>query len=168
MTGSTPPRSAAAIGVDLGAGLQAEPAEEPLLAGGELAIGQLERGGDRVVLGPHLCDPVLGRGQLGGQIGGRPGGTVFELPGHHGDRQRQISAQRDHLDDTAVSWSKAGTAGEAGEQLRGLTGLEDVQSDRDRVLEGGEPAAAGDQHQAAARAGQQWPHLVATGRIVQQ
>ena len=41
------------VGVDVGTGVQAEPAEQPLLAWGELGVGQVERGADRQVLGLH-------------------------------------------------------------------------------------------------------------------
>src|SRR5262249_40571116 len=39
------------VGVDAGARDQAKAAEQPLLAGGEVGVGQAERGGDRQVLG---------------------------------------------------------------------------------------------------------------------
>ena len=39
------------VGVDVGAGVQPEPPEQPLLVLGQVGIGQVERGGDRQVLG---------------------------------------------------------------------------------------------------------------------
>ena len=39
------------VPVDVGAGVQREPAEQPLLVRGQVRIRQVERGGDRQVLG---------------------------------------------------------------------------------------------------------------------
>jgi len=41
------------VGVDAGARVQPEAAEQPLLVRGEVGVGQPERGGDRQVLGAH-------------------------------------------------------------------------------------------------------------------
>ena len=82
------------VGVDLGAGVQAEPAEQALLAGGQVLVGQVERGRHRDVFGLHGCQPVTGRGQLGGQVGDRPGGMMAQSGRDQPDRQRQIAAQR--------------------------------------------------------------------------
>jgi len=76
------------VGVDVGAGVQAEPAEQPSLPGGQVLVGQAERGGDRQVLGVHEPQPVPGRGQFGGQARRGPGRVMVELAGEHPDRQR--------------------------------------------------------------------------------
>ena len=78
--------------------VQAEPAEQPLLAGGQVPVGQVERGGDRQVLGLHQLQPVPGRGQLGGQVRRGPGRVMAQLAGHQPDRQRQVPAQPGDLD----------------------------------------------------------------------
>src|SRR5262249_25853346 len=79
-------------GVDVRAGGQAEPAEQPLPGRGQVLIGQVERGGDRQVLGAHDAQPVARRRQAGGQLGGGPGRVMAQLPGEHPDRQRQVPA----------------------------------------------------------------------------
>jgi hypothetical protein len=48
------------VGVDVGAGVQAEAAEQMLRACGKVAVGQAERDGDRVVLRSHRGEPVGG------------------------------------------------------------------------------------------------------------
>ena len=63
---------------------------------------------------------------------------------------------------------QAGAAGQPGQQRRGLTGRQGVQADRRRILQRGQPPAAGDQHQAARRARQQRPDLLMPGRVIQQ
>ena len=52
------------VGVDVGAGVQAEPAEQALLAGGQILVGQVERGRHRDVFGLHGRQPVAGGGEL--------------------------------------------------------------------------------------------------------
>ena len=48
------------VGVDIGAGVQAEPTEQALLAGGQILVGQVERGCYRDVFGLHGRQPVTG------------------------------------------------------------------------------------------------------------
>jgi hypothetical protein len=48
------------VAVDVGAGVQPQPAEQPLLVLGEVRVGQVERGGHRQVLGGHQFQPVPG------------------------------------------------------------------------------------------------------------
>ena len=59
------------VDVDLGAGMQAQAAEQALLAGGQVLVGQVECGRYRDVFGLNGRKPVTGRGQLIGQIGDR-------------------------------------------------------------------------------------------------
>jgi hypothetical protein len=72
--------------------VQADPAEQSLLVACQVGVGQVERGGDRQVLGGHQLDPVRRRGHLGRPSGCGPGRVVAQLPGHHPDRQRQVTA----------------------------------------------------------------------------
>ena len=88
--------------VDVRARMQPEPAEQPLLVRGEVRIRQVERSGDRQVLGGHQLQPVHGRRQLGGPPGDGPGGVVVQLAGQHPDRQRQVPAQPGNLPDRRV------------------------------------------------------------------
>ena len=81
------------VGVDVPARGEAEPPEQPLLVRGQVLVGQVERGGDRQVLGAHDGEPVARRRQGGGELGGAPGRVVPELPGEQPDRQRQVPAQ---------------------------------------------------------------------------
>ena len=46
------------VGVDVGAGVQAQAAEQPPLPGGQVPVGQIERGGHRQVLGRHQLQPA--------------------------------------------------------------------------------------------------------------
>src|SRR5215468_10941281 len=55
------------VGVDARARVQAEAAKQPLLATGEVPVGEVERRGDRHVFGLHQLQPVPGGGQVGGQ-----------------------------------------------------------------------------------------------------
>ena len=91
------------VGVDIGPGVQAQAAEQQLLAGGEVGVGQVERGGDRHILRRHQLQPVPRRGQVAGQPGRGPGRMVVQLAGQHPDRQRQAAAQPDNLRDRRVA-----------------------------------------------------------------
>ena len=66
------------VGVDVGTRVQAEPAEQELLAGGQILVGQVERSRDRDVFGLHGRQPVAGGGQFGSQVGDRPGGVMAQ------------------------------------------------------------------------------------------
>ena len=74
-------------------------AEQLLLGGGEVGVGQVESGGDRQVLGGQQLQPARGGGQLGGQPGQGPGRMVVQLAGRHPDRERQAPAQPGDLPD---------------------------------------------------------------------
>jgi hypothetical protein len=55
--------------------VQAQVAEQQLLACAEAMVGQVERGSDRQVLGVHQLQPVITRRcQVGGQVRGGPAG----------------------------------------------------------------------------------------------
>jgi len=54
------------VGVDIGTGVQAEPAEQALLVGGQILVRQVERGCHRDVFGLHGRQPVMGRGEVSG------------------------------------------------------------------------------------------------------
>jgi hypothetical protein len=158
------------IGVDAGARVQAEAAEQPLLPGGQVLVGQVEGGGDRQVLGAHHGEPVPGSGQVGGQARRGPRRVVVQLAGEHPDRQRQVPAQPGDLPGRgrAGPGAQIGAAGQAGQQRRGVTGRQGVQADRRGVLQRGQSPPAGDQHQAARGAGQQRPDLLMPRRIIDQ
>jgi hypothetical protein len=58
-------------------------------------------------------------------------------------------------------------AGQAGQQPGRLARSQGVQADHGGVFQRGQPAPAGDQHQAARRAGQERPDLLVPGRVIQ-
>ena len=155
-------------GVEVRPGDQAEAAEQPLLGRRQVGVGQAERGGDRQVLGAHQRQPVAGRGQLGGQPAGRPGGTVPQLAGQHPDRQRQVPAQLRDLTHRRIPGAYPGPGRQPGEQGRRLSRGQGIQGDHGRVVQRGQPPAAGDQYQAARGAGQQRPDLLMAGRVIEQ
>jgi hypothetical protein len=102
------------VGVDARARNQAEPAEQPLRARGEVGVGQAERRADRHVLRVHEVQPVPCLHQLGGQAGAGPDGMVAELAGQHRDRQRQIPAQPGELADRGVLRAESWPCGQPG------------------------------------------------------
>ena len=102
-----------------------------------------------------------GGGQLGGPPGHGPGRMVVQLAGEHPDRQRQAAAQPGDLADPGVGWAEAGPDGQADQQRGRLAGREGVQADRWASSSAVSRRPAGDQHQAAAVAGQQRPDLLA-------
>ena len=87
--------------------------------------------------------------------------------GDQPDRQRQIAAQPGHLGDRAVARLQTWAGGQADEQVRGLAGWQRVEADRRRLLQRGQPAAAGDQNQAARRPRQQRANLIGVGGVIQ-
>jgi hypothetical protein len=156
------------VGVEAGAGDQAEAAEQPLLVLGEVGVGQVKRGGDRQVLGVHHGQPVPRVSELGGQACGGPGGMVAQLAGEHSDCQRQVPAEPGDLPYRGVARREAGPACQPGEQRRRLVGGEDVEADHRGVRKRGEPPAAGDQHQGTGGAGQQRADLLMAHGVIQQ
>ena len=157
------------VGVEAGPGNQAEPAEQPLLACGEVLVGQVERGRDRQVLGVHQRQPVPGRGQAR-----RPGSPAVQA-GWWRSWLASIpiaSGRYPHsrvISPTAASPAlQPGPGRQPGQQRRRLAGGKGVQADHRGVLQRGQPPAAGDQHQAARGAGQQRPDLLMPGRVIQQ
>ncbi len=153
--------------VDIFAGMQAEPSEQPLLIGSQVSVGQVERGRHRQALGLHQGQPVPRRRQLSRPPGGGPRRVMTQLTGHHPDRQRQVPAQPGDLPHSRVTWSEPGTARQPHQQRRGLLRRQGVQADRRRIIQRRQVPAARHQHQAAARARKQRPHLIAVGRVIQ-
>ena len=92
---------------------------------------------------------------------------MVQLAGHHPDRQRQVPAQAGDLSDRRIVRAQPGPARQPDQQRGGLPSRQGVQADRRGVLQRGQMQTAGDQHQAAARAGQQGPDLLAAGRVIQ-
>ena len=73
----------------------------------------------------------------------------------------------DDLAHRRIGRAQPGPARQPDKQRGGLLGRQRVQADRGRVLQRGQVPPAGDQHQAAARAGQQRPDLLASDRVIQ-
>ncbi len=92
---------------------------------------------------------------------------MVQLAGQHPDRERQAAAQPGDLADPGVGCAEPGPDGQPDQQPGCLPGREGVQADRLGVFQRGQPPPAGDQHQAAAGAGQQRPDLLAAGRVIQ-
>ena len=156
------------VRVDVAARVHAQPAEQPLLAGRQVLVGQVERGRHGQVLRAHQLQPVHLGGQVGGQVRRGPGRVMMQLAGEHPDRQRQVPAQPGDLCGRPVARAQAGAPGQPGQQRRGLTRRQGIQADRRRVLQRGQVPAAGDQHQAARGARQQRGDLLMPGRVIQQ
>jgi hypothetical protein len=154
-------------GVKVRAGDQAEPAEQPLLGGREVGVGQAERGRHGQVLGAHHGQPVPRASQHGGQVSGGPGGMVAQLAGQHPDGQRQVPAQPGNLTHRGIGGTDPGPGRQPGQQRGRLCGGQRVQGDHRGIVQRGQPPSAGDQHQAARGPRQQRPHLLMPGRIVQ-
>ena len=139
-------QSGGGVTVDVGAGVQPQPPEQPLLVLGQVGIRQVERGGHGQVLGGHQLQPVPRGSQLGGPPGRRPGRVVVQLAGHHPDRQRQAPAQPGELGHRRIGRAQPRPGREPDQQRRRLTGGQRVQADRSRVVQRGQVPAAGDQH----------------------
>ena len=159
------------VGVDVDAGMQAQAAEQALPVCGQVLVRHLERGSDRwvpgAVSGGEFGEPVLGGGEVGGEGGDVPAGVVGQAAGEQGDGQRQIPAQPGQLGDGAGVGAVLGAAGQAEEQLDGLVRGQGVQRQWLCAVQGDQAAAAGDQHQAPGRPGQQRSDLGVPGGVVQ-
>ena len=156
------------VRVDVWSQREAEPPEQPLLIRREVLIGQIERRRYGQVLRAHDRQPIARSGQLGRELGGSPGRVMPEPPGKHPDRQRQEPAQPGDLPAGGLVQFKVGPASEPDEQRPRLIGRQGVDADHDGVLERGQPPSAGDQHQAGGAAGQQRPHLLVPGNVVEE
>ena len=146
---------------------QPEPPEQPLLRPGELLVGQVERGRHRQVLGAHHGQPVARRGQPGRLFRAGPGRVMPQLPGQHPDGQRQVPAEPGYLPGRAGRVGQLRAARQLGQQRRRLVRGQRVQADHRRVVQRGQPAAAGDQDQAAGRAGEQRLNLLVPGGVIE-
>ena len=159
---------AGSVGIYVGARMNPEAAEHLLLAGGELLIGQVERGGDRQVLRRHQVQPVPGSGQVGGHTSRGPCAVVTQLTGEHPDRQGQVAAELRDLADCGVVRVHIGPSRQLGQQADGLCWRQNVQADRARILECRQMPPAGNQDQAAGGTGQQRENLLAVRRVIEQ
>ena len=119
------------IGVDVGAGVQAQAAEQPLLSRGEVRVGQVERGGDRQVLG--AASAPAGPERRPGRRPARPAvqagwwcswrASIPTASGRY-PHSRVISADR------RVAGIQARPGREPDQQLGRLLGRQGVQADR--------------------------------------
>ena len=159
------------VGVDVGAGMQAQAAEQASPVCGQVLVRHLERGSDRwipgAVSGGEFGEPVLGVGEVGGEVGDVPARVVGQASSEQGDGQRQIPTQPGQLGDRVGVRAVLGAAGQAGEQLDGLVRGQDVQRQWLRAVQGDQTAAAGDQYQAPGRPGQQRFDLGVPDGVVQ-
>ena len=57
--------------------------EQPLLAAGQVLVGQVEGGSDRQVLRVHQLKPVASRREVVRQASKRPSWMMVQLPGQH-------------------------------------------------------------------------------------
>jgi hypothetical protein len=152
------------VGVDRGARVQAQAAEEILLTGGQVPVRHLECGSDAVCLGRQ---GEHARPGLSGQVGQSPERVPGVHAGQQRDRQRQEPGhpgQFCHCRGRAG----AGAGGQLHEHLLRLAQGQGLQQERygcpGQITE---VAAAGDQHQTALTAGQQGSDLRAAGSVVQ-
>src|SRR6266581_5192056 len=143
---------------DVGAGVQAEPAEQGGGVGAQGVVGPGEHG-------PYIGGGVVGRegiqsaggvAQFGGQPGERELGAGGGAGGGDGQREGQPGAAGDDLADRGGLGRDPAGAEPGGQQVTGLARGEQVQAEGAGAFGGdqaSEPAAAGDQGQAAGRAG---------------
>ena len=157
------------VRVDVGAGVQAQQSVGALQVGAQVLVGQVQGGGDAALPGLQLAQPVLLVAQPLHQMQQAPGGVGSQPGGRDADRQRQPATQLDKLRHQ-VGWLVAESALADGldEQAGCVRSGQGVQRQRVGVVEPGQPAPAGDQHQAARTAGQQRRHLGFGGGVVQQ
>ena len=131
------------VGVDRGARVQAQAAEELLPAGGQVPVGHLERGGDAVCLGRQ---GEHARPGLGGQVGQGPGRVPGVQAGQQRDRQRQ---EPGHPGQFCHCRGRVGVGagGQPDEHFLRLAQGQGLQQERDSCPgQITEVAAAGDQH----------------------
>jgi hypothetical protein len=158
---------------DVGPGVQAEQPEHPGGSGVELLVGPGEHAADAggwitCVQGvkPPLCIAELGCNSRQRELRPR-GGTG----GGDGQRQWQPGAQVSDLGDRAGVGGGALAAEPGRQHLAGLGRRQDIEDEQAGVLGGGqasELAAAGHEHEAAWRAGQQRANLLLIAGVVEQ
>jgi hypothetical protein len=158
---------------EIGTGVQGQQPEE---AGGgrrQRAGGPGEHGGDvhgGVVAGEGV-ETAVGLTQFcreGGQ--GKPG-MGARTRGHTGQGERQSAAQSGDLTDRLRLGRGPLRSDAPGQEVACLVVVERVQGEGVRPLRGhetGQPAAAGDDRQAAGTAGEQLSHLLGVPCVVQQ
>ena len=88
--------------------------------------------------------------------------------GQHADGQRQESAEPNYLGDGSIVGGHVRAVSEPDKQRYSVICLEGVQAHRGRVVQRGQVAPAGHQHQGARRTRQQRPDLFMARRVVQQ
>jgi len=134
---------------------------------GQVLIGQVERRGDRQVLRLQQLRPVPRSRQLGRPPGRCPSPMMVQMAGHYPDCQRQVPAQPCKLAHPRLGRARPVPTGQPDQQIGRLTRRQGIQADRPGVLQRGQAAPAGHQHQAPARAGQQREHLLAASGIIE-
>ncbi|GAA3098149.1 hypothetical protein GCM10020254_49390 [Streptomyces goshikiensis] len=152
---------------DAGAVEAGQHPEGARLFGGELAVAELEDGGDGQIADAQLVEAAALVGQPGGEQGDRPAGAGGEPGGHDPDGQGQEPAGGDELAGGFGFGVQPVAADHPAEQLQRLGELEDVQVG---LVPGGQPrqpGSAGDEDGAPAGAGQQRAHLGGVARVVE-
>ncbi len=149
--------------------MQSQQGEGPALGGGQLREGGLEDGGHGEVRGDQLVQSPQLDPEAVGQLLDGPGRAVPQPGGGDANGERKVSAQRDQPPHRVRLRIRARSEDPSEEQCSRF-GREHVQRERrghGRGVESDEPLSAGDQHQGAARAGEQRTDLLRGGRVVE-
>ncbi len=149
-------------GVDLGAGMQAQVAEESLPPRVQVLIGGLEGGGHRPVLGGDRQQPGP---SLADQVGHGPGPVPGKEAGQERDRQRQATAQLHQLGHL-IRVTRCPRS-QIHEHRQGIAARQDIQRHLKRCGKIAKEPAAGDDDQASRGPWQQGCDLGAACGVVQ-
>ena len=160
------------VGVEVGAGMQAEQPERPGGVGVQVPVGPGEHRphrGARVPAGLQQVQPLLLVGQLAGQVGQRHGRAGGGQLGGHPQRQRQPAALGGQLRGR-VRFGVHPCADQRPQQADRVRRRQQVQVQAGGAVPGHQPGqriAAGHHHRAGRAAGQQRPDLLRRSGVVQ-
>lgn len=158
------------VHVDVGTGVHPEKREGRLPFGGQVAVGDRQRGGDAPLTVVEVVQPrrAAVRAQFVQQYRNRRRPAEPHACRGDPDGKWEPSAQVDHAGGLVVITAAHLTAEHAGEQGDRVGRFEWVQRHPLGIVEPAEPATTGDQHQAAGCARQQRPDLGLGGGVVEQ
>lgn len=157
---------------EVGAGVQGEQPEQAGGLVGDLTGGPGEDGADvhGGVRAGERVEAAVGLAQLGGDGGEREVGVGGGAGGDAGECEGESGAQAGDLVGGARFGVDACGAQASDEEVARLRGVEGTQRQRVGAVRGDQPGqgvAAGDDGEAAGRAGQQRPYMVAVAGVVQ-
>ena len=142
--------------------------EGPLRARGKRTVAHLESRADVEVARHEFVQPVPFLPEDAGEVGQAPLPSAEEPGRRDADRQRDPAAQPGDLQSRVRVVLDAFVADDPSQHAQGLGRRQDVELQQARALETDQPDTSGEEHGRAGSSGQERPHLLLPGDVVEQ